>query len=95
MATAMTTFTIISKNYPDYQFINPLGYSLLGLLGYQLINSGSHWASDFPLSIGLGYMIGKTIVDKTRPGKQKENQISVTPFLKAEGQMGATIDIFI
>jgi hypothetical protein len=93
MATAMTTFTIISKNYPEYSFVDPLGYSLLGLLGFQMVNSGVHWASDIPLSVGMGYMIGKTIVDNGRKIASDETQTTFLPFINSAGSVGASFKI--
>jgi hypothetical protein len=61
LAIAMTTVTIISSNYPEKKWIKPLGYSLMGLCGFQMINNGVHWAGDYPLAILMGYGFGKLI----------------------------------
>ena len=66
MATAMATVTVIADNYPEYHFIRPLGYSLLGLLGYSMLNNGVHWASDYPVGIALGYAFAKIAVRNGR-----------------------------
>ena len=66
LATAMATVTVIAENYPEYHFIRPLGYSLMGLLGYSMLNNGVHWASDYPLGIALGYAFGKIAVRNGR-----------------------------
>lgn len=62
LATAMATVTVIAENYPEYHFIRPVGYSLMGLLGYAMLNNGVHWASDYPLGIALGYGFAKLAV---------------------------------
>ncbi|WP_345236693.1 phosphatase PAP2 family protein [Hymenobacter saemangeumensis] len=62
MATAMATVTVIADNYPEYKFVRPLGYGLIGLLGYSMLNNGVHWASDYPLGIALGYGFAKIAV---------------------------------
>ena len=62
MATAMATVTVVADNYPEYHFIRPLGYSLIGLLGYSMLNNGVHWASDYPIGVALGYAFGKIAV---------------------------------
>jgi len=31
----------------------------LSALGFGMVNNGVHWASDYPLGIGLGYVFGK------------------------------------
>jgi len=66
LATAMATVTVIADNYPEYRFIRPLGYSLMGLLGYSMLNNGVHWASDYPIGIALGYAFGKIAVRNGR-----------------------------
>ncbi len=66
LATAMATVTVIADNYPEYHFIRPLGYSLMGLLGYSMLNNGVHWASDYPIGIALGYAFGKIAVRNGR-----------------------------
>ena len=66
MATAMATVTVIADNYPEYRFVRPVGYSLIGLLGYSMLNNGVHWASDYPVGIALGYAFAKIAVRNGR-----------------------------
>ena len=66
LATAMATVTVIAENYPEYHFIRPLGYSLMGLLGYSMLNNGVHWASDYPIGIAIGYAFAKIAVRNGR-----------------------------
>ncbi|WP_426062184.1 phosphatase PAP2 family protein [Hymenobacter sp. B1770] len=66
LATAMATVTVIADNYSEYRFIRPLGYSLMGLLGYSMLNNGVHWASDYPVGIALGYAFAKLAVRNGR-----------------------------
>ncbi len=66
LITAMMTTTVISKNYPEKKWIKPLCYSLMTICGYQMINNGVHWASDYPLALGLGYAFGTMIVNQGR-----------------------------
>lgn len=66
LATAMATVTVIAENYPEHRFIRPLGYSLMGLLGYSMLNNGVHWASDYPIGIALGYAFAKIAVRNGR-----------------------------
>jgi membrane-associated phospholipid phosphatase len=70
LATATATVTVIADNYPERRFIRPLGYSLLGLLGYSMLNNGVHWASDYPIGIAIGYAFAKVAVrnGRTRAG---------------------------
>ena len=66
LATAMATVTVIADNYPEYRFIRPVGYSLMGLLSYSMLNNGVHWASDYPIGIALGYAFAKIAVRNGR-----------------------------
>lgn len=61
IATAMATLTILASNYPDNKYIKPVGYSLLGILGYAMLNNGVHWISDYPLGLAIGYTCGKIV----------------------------------
>ena len=66
LATAMATVTVIADNYPEKKFVRPLGYGLMGLLGYAMLNNGVHWASDYPIGIALGYGMAKIAVRNGR-----------------------------
>jgi len=59
LATAMMTTTVISMNYPEYKWIKPLCFTLMGLCGYQMLNNGVHWMGDYPFALALGYSVGK------------------------------------
>jgi hypothetical protein len=93
LATAMATITILSSNYPDNKYIKPVGYSMMGLLGYVMLNNGVHWASDYPLAIAIGYTCGKIAVSHGRQvitKKLKEHGISssLTPTYLGQGSLG-------
>ncbi|MBU6120650.1 phosphatase PAP2 family protein [Hymenobacter siberiensis] len=75
LATAMATVTVIAENYPEYHFIRPVGYGLMGLLGYSMLNNGVHWASDYPVGIALGYAFAKIAV---RNGRTRVEQPEAT-----------------
>lgn len=66
MATMMATVTVLADNYPSKKWIRPFGYSLMGLVGLAMINNGVHWASDYPLALGIGYVTGKVAVKMNR-----------------------------
>jgi hypothetical protein len=93
IATAMTTVTVIADNYPDKKWIRPLGYSLMGVLMYAMLNNGVHWASDYPLGIAIGYSFAKIIDARSRTiisrGGQSElqhglAQTTVLPYLSGD-----------
>jgi hypothetical protein len=66
LTTAMMTTTVIAMNYPEKKFVKPLGYTLIGLCGFQMINNGVHWAGDYPMAIAMGYVIAKIAVNRGR-----------------------------
>lgn len=66
MGTMMTTTVILADNYPEKKWIRPVGYSVMTVVGLSMINNGVHWASDYPLAIGLGYVFGKATVKLNR-----------------------------
>ncbi len=78
VATAMMTITVISSNYPDNHYIQPVGYVLISLLAFQMVNNGAHWTSDYPLALGIGYSVGKIAVNNVNgtktPKKSAEHQ---------------------
>ncbi len=66
LATLMSTVTTLTENYPEKKYIKPIGYSVIGLVGYVMINNQVHWASDYPLAIGLGYLCAKVAARNNR-----------------------------
>ena len=64
IATMMATVTILANNYPEKKWIKPVGYSLMGLTSFAMINNGVHWIGDYPIGIALGYLSGKIITDR-------------------------------
>lgn len=82
LATAMATVTVIADNYPEKHFVRPLGYGLMGLLGYAMLNNGVHWASDYPVGIALGYAFAKIAV---RNGRTRVAADPATPSPSGTG----------
>ena len=83
LTTLMSTVTILAENYPEKRWIKPIGYSITGLVALSMINNGVHWASDYPLAIGLGYLCGRQLVKNSRralhpTAKKKHNELSYT-----------------
>lgn len=66
LATGMMTITVLADNYPEYTLIRPIGYTLMGLLAFQMMNNSVHWASDYPLALAIGYGLGKVAVSHGR-----------------------------
>lgn len=89
IATYMATLTIISTNYPEIKWIKPVGYSMMGLLAFNMVSSKVHWTSDYPIGIFIGYVIGKKIanrriekIEKKSVGFQKEKKYDLDYSLR-------------
>lgn len=75
LATIMATTTVLAENYPQHKFIRPVGYTMMALSGFAMMNNGVHWAGDYPLALGIGYVAAQVAVERNR--KQR--------WLKANG----------
>jgi hypothetical protein len=81
LAAATASVTVINENYSEYRALKPITYTLLGLLSFQMMNNGVHWAGDYPLALGLGYKFGKIAVHRGRtPGTSPPTAWSVGPM---------------
>lgn len=88
--TATLTFTVLAERYPDYK--TPL-YSVGGVwisaLMFQMMNNGVHWASDYPLGIAMGWVIGKAstkiVTDNTKTQEEKEASWNLIPLPSSNG----------
>lgn len=93
LATAMATVTILAGNYPDNKYIKPVGYTLMGLLGYAMLNNGVHWISDYPLAIAIGYSCGKIALSRgskiiPKLGVDHGSSSTLTPAYFGNGGIG-------
>lgn len=93
ISTAMATLTVIAENYPDQQWIKPVGYTLIGALGVGLVAKGMHWYSDLPAGIALGYLFGKVSANPSLPEfvkapHEKGIEFSVIPIVDGQGGGG-------
>ena len=77
VTTATMVLTVIHENYPDNPYVVPVGSTLITLLAYQMLNNGVHWASDYPLAIGMGYLYGKVAASY---GRKKVNKVGNSAF---------------
>lgn len=75
LTTAMAALTVLTENYPEKKWLKPIGYTLLGLLSFEMMQSKVHWTSDYPIALFLGYLIGKNIahhrIIKKNPSHKK------------------------
>jgi hypothetical protein len=64
LATMMATVSVLSMHYPEKKWIKYLGYTLMTLTSYAMINTDVHWAGDYPLALGIGYISAQTTVSR-------------------------------
>jgi hypothetical protein len=64
LATFMATITVIATNYPELKWIKPVGYTLMGIMAFEMMSSQVHWISDYPLAILIGYAVGKVAANR-------------------------------
>jgi hypothetical protein len=82
LATFMATITVIATNYPELKWIRPVGYSLMGIMAFEMMSSQVHWISDYPLAILIGYAVGKAAANR----RILKNKISDTEaILRSSG----------
>jgi hypothetical protein len=100
LASTMATVTILAMNYPEHRYIWPVGSAAMGVLSFAMVNNGVHWASDYPLALAIGGVIGKTVATRGRkvvalpirppnagPTATDRHGLTVTPFF-APGVLG-------
>lgn len=66
LASTMATVTVVALNYPEHRFVRPVGYAAMGALSFAMVNNGVHWASDYPLALAIGGIVGKIVVERGR-----------------------------
>lgn len=74
LGTMMATTIVLIENYPEKKWIKPVAVGLMGLVSLAMINNGVHWAGDYPLALGLGYVAGKASVGLNRSILSKERR---------------------
>ncbi len=92
LATFMATITVIATNYPEVKWIKPIGYSLAGIMAFEMVSSKVHWASDYPLAILIGYVIGKNAANRriTKEHKVDKTGAIIQPRFKTDFNFGYT-----
>jgi membrane-associated phospholipid phosphatase len=75
LATMMATVTVLRKNYPEKKWITPVGYTIMGLTSWAMMNTEVHWLSDYPLALAIGYISGKITTMKHQKVPKKLVQV--------------------
>lgn len=88
--TATLTFTILAERYPDQKVpIYTVGGVWISALMFQMMNNGVHWASDYPLGIAMGWVIGKAstkmISSTEKKDKSSESAWNLVPMVPSKG----------
>lgn len=92
--TAALMFTVINQNYWEYwPYLVPFETLYLGGLGFEMVNNGVHWASDFPLGLAIGYAVGRVAsklgTEKTDQAKSgKKSFFERVTFYPSPGPLG-------
>jgi hypothetical protein len=66
LASTMATLTVVATNYHEHKWIWPVSVAAMGVLGFTMVNNGVHWASDYPLALAIGAVVGKTVAARGR-----------------------------
>ena len=66
LASTMATLTVVATNYHEHKFIWPASIATMGVLSFAMVNNGVHWASDYPLALAIGAVVGKTVATRGR-----------------------------
>lgn len=89
LATFMATITVIATNYPEIKWIKPVGYTLMGVMAFEMMSSKVHWASDYPLALLIGYVVGKTVANRRiKKIDTSENSFNASKKVKTDFRMG-------
>jgi hypothetical protein len=97
IATTMSTVTVIAENYPEVSWIKPVGYTVVGLVGFSLVGVGFHWYGDLPLGLAIGYIFGEIVAHRDDPGTMvgdgaHSSVFSIVPSVTPEGA-GVTLAV--
>jgi hypothetical protein len=101
MATLAFTLTLLTEHYPNIGWIRPVGYSLIGICSLSMMNNGVHWASDYPLGFGIGYLFAKIVANRGRSivhsdeahSRSVFNHISLSPTMLFNGSGGLALTV--
>ncbi len=81
MMTATLTFTVLASRYSTYEIpIIAVGTLWVGSLGFEMLNNGVHWASDYPLGIAMGYLLGRSVTKMGKKDVAANNQTTSWDF---------------
>lgn len=90
LTTSIATVVVIAENYPEQEWIKPVGYLISAGIAIGMVNSGIHWYSDYPLAVILGYTFGMLAshpegLNDILGDENVEKGISVSPGFQTTG----------
>ena len=90
LMTATAALYVIAGNYPDTKWIKPIGFTLIGVLGFEMVQANVHWVSDYPIALVMGYIIGKNIANSKieKSGAKKDENKKYSFHMNASRQFG-------
>ena len=84
ITTISSTMAVLYNNYPEYNWLKPLGYGLNGATGVSLMAKDMHWLSDFPIGVFLGYTFGniisRSVVAAEGNTVTEDAKVNIIPF---------------
>ncbi len=90
IATSLATAQVIIENYPDAKWIPYVAYPVVGTVGLGIVANSSHWWSDIPFGLLIGYSFSQVVA---HPDKKTEEKTSyVTPILEPNVAMITTAE---
>jgi hypothetical protein len=84
LATYFATVTVIATNYPEIKWIKPVGYTLGGVLAFNMVSGKVHWTSDYPIAVLIGYAMGKTIANRRIIKEDLQNNLEKKTTFKLD-----------
>ncbi len=103
LASTMATLSVVALNYPEHKFIWPVSATAMGVLSFTMVNNGVHWASDYPLALAIGGVVGKVVATRGRkvvalpsrspepiPTSRNASPLSLAPLV-APGVLGVRV----
>ena len=85
-SSSVTLATVMNEYYGPWIGL-PL-YALSGLVMYERMETGEHWASDIVFGAAIGYTVGKTVAAKDR---SKIFGMDLAPYVSDSGAKGVVL----
>jgi hypothetical protein len=95
LQSAMVTFLVIAENYPEQEWIQWVGWPMMGVFSYSLVATNIHWWSDFPIAAYLSYRFAKIVTRKNNLPKKQTSDFDweVFPTVSPSGNSALNLNI--